>query len=212
MCSLFLEELRLRSDKEMARIDAVEGKATSIITVAGTITSLVFGFVAFATSTLGYTFPPLIQWWIVASVIASIASILISIQALTLKKYSYLVKIEQFFKKDSNGEILKNNKGDPVSDKNTISDFLAATEEEHQKALAKQYVNAIYINSKLSSGKAVYVVWAFGFLVAGIALIGVGVILTLILPTSSGTSDTSVTYLCKLVEEGGREMTCRILQ
>ena len=80
MCGLFLEELRLRSDKEMARIDAVEGKATSIITVAGTITSLVFGFVAFATSTLGYTFPPLIQWWIVASVIASIASILLSIQ------------------------------------------------------------------------------------------------------------------------------------
>jgi len=211
MCGLFLEELRLRSDKEMARIDAVEGKATSIITVAGTITSLVFGFVAFATSTLGYTFPPLIQWWIVASVIASIASILISIQALTLKKYSYLVRIEQFFRKDQNGEIVKDNEGEPVSDENTMSEFLNANEEEHKEALTKQYVRAIYTNSKLSSRKAIYVVWAFGFLVAGIALIGIGVILTLILPTSSDASDASVRYLCKLVEEGGREMNCRIL-
>jgi hypothetical protein len=196
----------------MARIDALEGKATSIITVAGTITSLVFGFVAFATSTLGYTFPPLIQWWIVASVIASIASILLSIQALTLKKYSYLVKIEQFFKKDQNGEILKNNNGEPVSDEDKISEFLAAPEEEHQKNLVKQYVRAIYTNAKLNSRKAIYVVWAFGFLVAGIALIGVGVILTLILPTSPEASSASDTYLCRLVEEGGREMNCRILQ
>ena len=89
---------------------------------------------------------------------------------------------------------------------------MAAPEEEHQRALAKQYVSAIYINSKLSSRKAVYVVWAFGFLVASIALIGVGVILTLTLPSSPDASGTSDTYLCKLVEEGGREMSCRIVE
>ena len=89
---------------------------------------------------------------------------------------------------------------------------MTATEDEHQKALARQYVSAIYTNSKLNSRKAIYVVWAFGFLVAGIALIGVGVILTLGLPTSPEVSRTSDTYLCRLVEEGGREMNCRILQ
>ena len=198
----------------MARIDAVEGKATSIITVAGTITSLVFGFVAFATSTLGYTLPPLIQWCIVASVIASIASILISIQALTLKKYSYLITIEQFFKKDQNGEILTDAKGNPERDEAAISEFLAAAEEQHQEVLAKQYLTTIYTNSKLSSHNAIYVVWAFGFLVAGNALIGVGVIiLTLILPTTSSDNfNSSDTYLCKLAEQRGREMTCKIVQ
>jgi hypothetical protein len=76
----------------------------------------------------------------------------------------------------------------------------------------RQYARAIFIISSISSGKAIYVVWAFGFLVARIALIGVGVILTLLLPTPPDTSGTSDTYLCKLIEEGGREMSCRILQ
>jgi hypothetical protein len=205
---IFLEELRFRSDKEMARIDALEGKATSIITVAGTITSLVFGFVAFATSSLGYTFPPLIQGWIVASIIASIASILLSILALTLKKYSYLVDIDQFFQKDKNGEILMNG-SEPVRDENRIAEFLAAAEKEHEKSLVRQYVTSIYTNSNISSGKAIFVKWAFSLLVAGIALIGVGVILTLALPVPS---DASGNYLCKLAEEQGREMTCRIIQ
>ncbi len=191
LTNLFLEELRLHRANDIQRRYRLEDKATNIITVAGTVTSFVIGFVTFATSTSGYTFGWMSLSLIIASVIAGSASIVISLVALNFKSKQR----KTFFV--------------TLLNKTTLAHSLAADEKIHEEDIIERYLRIALEYSKIINQLGAYVGWAFGFLSVSIALIGVALIFTLLFQTPANGSDT---YLCKLVEEGEREMTCRILE
>src|SRR4051794_35373873 len=92
-----IEELRLRAQKEWENKTALDSKATSIITIAGTITTLVFGFVTFATSLNNFELSNYAQLIIVAGIITDIISILFAIWSIKLEPYAFVFKIRDFY-------------------------------------------------------------------------------------------------------------------
>ena len=83
--------------EQWRRTESIENKATSIIQVAGTITALIFGFVTFSQSTATFNPAGYIEWLIVIGVILSIASIVFSVIALQVRKYSFPIDITSYF-------------------------------------------------------------------------------------------------------------------
>lgn len=89
MTNKVAEELKFRFEKQLEIKASLEDKAKNTISTAGIITSLVFGFVTFSTSVFGFRFPVLLSIIIVASIIFSIVSILVSIWSLRVQDYRF---------------------------------------------------------------------------------------------------------------------------
>lgn len=90
--------MKRRLDFEWQRNSTIEGKASTIIQVSGTITTLIFGFVTFVQATTNFTLPTQVAVIIVISIVFSILSIIISINVLWIREYSLPVNITKFRK------------------------------------------------------------------------------------------------------------------
>jgi hypothetical protein len=149
-------------------------KATAVISVAGTITTLIFAFVTFATSTIHIETPFYIQGIIIASIIASIFAIVKSIQALALKNYGYVMDIErlsqEIIKGQENG-ILKLNQY-------VISGY--KNDKDIEDDVISRYLKTISKNAELNIQKGKSVTGAIYSLITSITLIGIAVVLTLL--------------------------------
>src|SRR5215212_6305139 len=101
---LMLEELRLEFEREMDLKKTLEGKATSMITIAGIIVTLLFGFTTFSSSFLdniiqSFSIPLVYFILILIGVIGCIGSIGISLWSIKLRPYAIPSTLEHFFDK-----------------------------------------------------------------------------------------------------------------
>jgi plastocyanin len=155
LTNLSLEELRLQYDKIWSIKATLEDKAKNVISTAGIIVSLVFGFITFSTTVFKFTFPSVLIMMINASIIASVSAIFLSIKALRVQDYGTILETSWF------------------GEGNNRANFIGAQDNELIQGIMDNYVRNIIDNSSNNEKKATNVEWATYLLFASVILIGV---------------------------------------
>jgi hypothetical protein len=167
---LMLEELRLEFEREMDLKKTLEGKATSMITIAGIIVTLLFGFTTFSSSSLHNIITQSLGiplHFILIGVIGCIFSIGFSLWSIKLSNYAIVSTLEYFFDKEG-----KRNEEE-------IAKYIDAEENQIIGGIISAYLNTNNIVSTENSKKAIKVKWAHRFLVSSIVSIAISIIIAI---------------------------------
>ena len=99
---LFLQELKSQYDKEFDLKNTIESKANYLLTIAGVVSILLFGFGTFLIDNINTSYPPLpyISSLIILGVAINIVSILFSVLSFRIQPYRYVMPYDHFFNDD----------------------------------------------------------------------------------------------------------------
>src|SRR5712691_1671907 len=155
-----VEELRLAYNNVLDLRKHLDNKASTMIATSGTISSLLFGFGTFTLTKIDYTYPFLFWAYLslIAAVVVTVASALISLWAFKTEEYKYAMSHSRFFRKDEFNE-------------EVISGYQNARPEAFQRTLVHDYLKCNFINSKYNNCKVKKMTIAQILLLIGILLI-----------------------------------------
>jgi len=170
LVNLKLTELRRRWDKEWERNNTLESKATTLMGAAGTMTTLIFGFVTLAQSTTKFELVPQIIYLIILSIIFSISSIISAIAVLSIREYLFPLRIASYFKNEDFKPDLRTIHSTNFADYQDVEKFLDTTPID-MIANYLNYIRVIHLNSenKASLISASIVFLVFSAIFTGIA-------------------------------------------
>jgi len=99
---LFLESLKSQYDKEFERKTTLEGKGSNLLTIAGVVSTLIFGFGIFLIDSLDTSYEPLpiLILLLILSIVTNIISILFSVLSFRVQGYRYLMPSDSFYNED----------------------------------------------------------------------------------------------------------------
>lgn len=171
--TLKLEELKVQYDKEWTRNNVLDTKATTTITIAGTIITLIFGFVTFAQSTATNAeliISPLVQGLILTSIIFGIISILCAVHVLWIRDYAYLTEIKDYFRNPSAKFSL-----DSINSTTTYEDLFNTKKIVEKKQIGEimaSYILSIKVFAQNNENKSRSLIAAVSFLVFSVFTTG----------------------------------------
>jgi len=175
---LFLEALKSQYDKEFELKDALEGKANNLLTIAGVVSTLLFGFGTFLISNLNADYQPLpyLSFLLVVGVVTNIISILFSVMSFKIQPYSYAMAYNNFYNEDGtfNEETIEE-----YRDEKDVNVF--------KETIIETYLRCIKHNDLMNNGKALTIKIAQWFFFAGALTIPlmIGILLFYLPHTSS---------------------------
>ena len=186
-----LEELKEVWNKHWQNDDRLDSKAASVIQVAGTITTLIFGFVTFSQlSGNKLSFIPLTQGIIIASIFFCVGSIILSIFAVRLRSLLFPLDVEDYFRNTDYTRIRYD------ADRFYHEKL---REPYDYESLIKNYLMSLLTFTKNNQSKSRFLVVAMILLVIGIALTVAAVIAIF-------WSQSSLSQ-----QQGNGELTCKQL-
>jgi hypothetical protein len=135
---LFVEELRKSYDKGWEVKNTLETKANNIITISGTVASLLFGFGTLFLKNLDphYQLLPEFVGLLVGGIIISIVAILFSSLSFRLRKYEVPIGPDFF-----------------ANNQNLIDDFKTAKTDTFNNTMITAYLRCMEQNNKQNDGK-----------------------------------------------------------
>jgi hypothetical protein len=163
---LFLQELKSQYDKEFDLKSTLEGKANYLLTIAGVVSTLLFGFGTFLIDNLNTNYPFLshISTLIIAGVAINIVSILFSVLSFKIQPYRYVMPFDHFFYDDGtfNEKAIEEYRDEPNVD--VFKDTIIET-----------YLRCIKDNGLTNKGKAIKVKIAQWLFFAGVITIPIAI-------------------------------------
>ena len=142
---LFIEELRMQYNKDWDLKDSLDGKASSMITVSATVAALIFGFGAFILKGISpsYEFLSLFLYLLIASIVGSVASIMLSTFAFKIQKYTVALGDRIFYDKKTDKRIEK-----------MVEEYKTAPLDKFRNTMVNAYLKSIRENNKQNRLKA----------------------------------------------------------
>ncbi len=130
-----------------------------MIATSGTVSSLLFGFGTFTLTKIDPTYPFLFYAFLtlVAAVVVTVASALISLRAFKTEKYYYVMSHSRFFRQDAFNEVMRL--------------YQDADPEIFRRTLVHDYLDCNLINSEYNNCKVKKITLAQRLLLIGILLI-----------------------------------------
>lgn len=140
----FLEELRQQLSREYDRKDRLDSKSNTIMTISGTVATLLLAVGTFFLEKLKpeYQYASQAIYFLTGGVILIVVSILLSVLAHQLRSYTYPFGAEDFFDK----------KG--VYNKSLAERFRLATDDLFYKRMIEEYLFSIKENAIVNDSKA----------------------------------------------------------
>lgn len=142
-----------------------------MIATSGTVSSLLFGFGIFTLTKIDPTYPFLFyaSVTLIAAVVVTVASALISLRAFKTEEYYYAMSHSRFFRKDTFNE-------------EVIRGYQDAEPKAFQKTMVFDYLKCNFMNSNYNNSKVKKITIAQRLLLIGIFLIPI--ILTILVHAS----------------------------
>jgi len=169
--TLFLQELKEQYEKEFEITDALEGKASNLLTVAGLVATLLFGFGSFMVDKFDSTYVMItpVTILLIIGIVGNVTSIFWSVMVFKIRDYQVAMHPKHFFDQQGNINEQKVEVYRDEQDENVVTDTLIDT-----------YLKCIRINSlrnEEKAGKIKYAFWSFlGSIIT--APITIGIVLT----------------------------------
>jgi hypothetical protein len=157
-----VEELRLAYNDILDLRKHLDNKASTMIATSGTVSSLLFGFGTFTLTKINPTYPLLFHASValIAAVIVTIASALVSLRAFKTEEYKYVMSHSRFFLKDAFNE-------------EVIRGYQDSEPEEFRKTMIRDYLKCNLMNSNYNNNKVKKITLAQRLLLVGVFLIPV---------------------------------------
>ena len=99
--NVFLEIIKERINSEEKRSEVLDQKAINIITIIGTITSIIFGFITFSSTNYNFHFSLSSTISIVLSLLSGVATIILSLLAYRVQDYQQMIDLTNFFERSN---------------------------------------------------------------------------------------------------------------
>ena len=162
---LFFEELKSQYDKEFDLKNTLEGKANYLLTIAGVVSTLLFGFGTFLIDNLDTNYSPLpvISILIILGVAINIVSILFSVLSFKIQPYCYVITYNHFFNDDG------------TFNEEAIEEYRDADIDVFEDTIIETYLTCIKHNDLVNNGKAVKVRIAQWLFFAGVVTIPIAI-------------------------------------
>jgi hypothetical protein len=162
---LFLQELKSQYDKEFDLKNTLEGKANYLLTIAGVVSTLLFGFGTFLIDNLDTSYPFLsyITTLITLGVAINIVSVLFSVLSFKIQPYRYVMPYNHFFNDDG------------TFNEEAIEEYRDADIGVFKDTLIETYLRCIKHNDLTNKGKAVKVKVAQWLFFAGVITIPIAI-------------------------------------
>lgn len=155
---VILDELKRSYDKQWNLKESHERKATSFITIAGIITTLLFGFSGFLQNpSILITNFSTVLFFITSSIIANVLAVLFSIISLKMKDYSFILT---------------------DIDDTVLSEQRTKNKVQVINNLIEEYHKSVSHNSRQNNSKLTWLKAAYWFLFSGIAIIPIPFLLS----------------------------------
>jgi len=155
--NLFLEELKYHYQKILDIKNTLDVKANNLLTVSGTVGTLLFAFGAFFLEKLSIHYSYLIH--VTSLLIGGISFIVISIVlsswAFHIRKYKYAMDHRGFF----DGDKLNNS---------AVDEYKHSNQADFYDAMIDTYLGCIKQNSETNDNKVTKLRWSEYFFIAGI--------------------------------------------
>jgi hypothetical protein len=175
---LFVSELRAQYNMEFEIKKNLETKASSLISISGTVTALLFGFGTFFISRVDpiYDFYVYTLALLLISILSVTVSIMLSVFGSIIQKYLVVVDHKKFYK------------GKEFDDE-TWHKYCYSSKNKFNMAIAKNYFSCIKHNSTTNDKKARYVKFAQIVFFLGLAVLPL--LLAIIISNFPNIVDTS---------------------
>jgi hypothetical protein len=156
----FFEELQLQLNREYDLKDKYDSKANTLMTIEGTMATLLFGFgvIFFGQLDDNYIFLKYLMITFVGSVILIIISITLCIFSHLLRDYWYPMGADDLYEN-----------GKPKED--VIAKFRTCNKKSFYDRMVKEYLVCINKNSKSNLVKSKFLVWSHWVFFFGVSLI-----------------------------------------
>jgi hypothetical protein len=165
----FLEELKKQYDRVFEIKKDLESKANNIMTVSGTVGTLLFGFGVFLVDKLGHTYALIIPISIllIVGIAADIVALSLSARAFGIMQYRFAIVAESFYK---NGRL----------NSTEIDDYRKMQKEEFYETMIWEYIKCINENFGNNNSRAALIVPSQWFLMVSVLIIPIviGLLLT----------------------------------
>jgi hypothetical protein len=169
--SLFLQELKEQYEKLFEITDALEGKANNLLTVAGLVATLLFGFGSFIVDKFDATYNMLtpVTILLMIGIVGNVISIFWSVMVFRIKDYLIAMDSKHFYDQNGNINEQKVEEYRDEQDENVFTDTLIDT-----------YLKCNRHNGLRNDEKAVKIKYAFWSFLGSIvtAPITIGILLT----------------------------------
>jgi hypothetical protein len=139
---LFVEELKKSYDKGWEVKNALENKANNMITISGTVATLLFGFGSLFLKNLNpnYQLLPLFIVFLMAGIITSVVAILLSSLSFRLRIYEIPIGPDFF-----------------TNNKNLIDDYKTAPRDKFNNTMITAYLRCIKQNHTINESKVKFI-------------------------------------------------------
>jgi hypothetical protein len=164
----FFQEVKEQFQRQLDIKDSLEGKANNLLTISGTVGTLLFGFGTFLIEKIApqYPFILIITTFLVAGIIAIVVALLYAVYAFRLQAYLFPIHHRIFFPNNQLSNAI-------------IGQFEAADVAEFYVTMINAYLNGIKMNSEKNDEKASRLKLSQYFFIAGVLTIPIiaGIIL-----------------------------------
>jgi hypothetical protein len=157
---LFLQELKDQYDRQFEIKRDLETKANNVMTISGTVGTLLFGFGTFLVDKLGprYDFITAISVVLIVGVAANIVAIAMSARAFGIRQYRFAVDPTGFFNAGGLNE-------------NEINDYRNMSKTDFYETFIWDYLKCIKHNFRINCDKASLIVPSQWFFIVSVIMI-----------------------------------------
>jgi hypothetical protein len=181
-----LDELKAQYNKEFETQEMLDGKASSMMATAGTVTSLLFGFGTFLVARVEPIYALLyfaILSLLLATIITNIFSVFMCVKAYYVRDYYFVAKDKSFLKKNPNSYNAKDIAGLKGLDDDRIRHYIEMEESDFKLWLTRTYIAYTLINADNNDKKAKNITLAQLTFLIGLVIIPI--LLAIVLHASS---------------------------
>lgn len=158
---LFYQEMKEHYNNQFEIKNTLESKANNMVTISGTVATLLFGFGTFLLDKLVALKYPLIapiRAVLAIGIIANIISIVLSLRSSRTQTWSLTVNYGDFFHDDGKGDF----------DQSAVDEYAYMTDEEYQTEMTELYFDCIRDNVATNNKKGSYIEYSQALFLGGI--------------------------------------------
>lgn len=158
----FLQELKDQYDRQFEIKRDLETKANNIMTISGTVGTLLFGFGVFLVDKLGsrYDFITAISVILIVGVGANVVAIAMSARAFGIRQYRFVIDPTSFYK-------------DGKLNENEINDYRSMKKTDFYETFIWDYLKCIKHNFQINCHKGSLIVPSQWFFIVSVMIIPV---------------------------------------
>lgn len=166
----FLSELQSQFDRLRDTKERLDSKAINMMTISGTISTLLMGVGAFLLNAvdLAHSLSGILLFLFIFGISLMIGTIVISINAYKLRDQDYPIGSKIFFENDERKDAM-------------INRFIDATEKTFEKRMIEEYLDCIKQAEEKIKNKGHYVKWSQICFLIGILTLPIIVIISIII-------------------------------